>query len=79
MLDTRFTKLVGCRHPVQLAGMPRICTPGLIDAVSKAGGLRAIRTPMTPAPVLSRDLDAIEERTSQPYGVNVPIPFLDLE
>jgi nitronate monooxygenase len=79
MLETRFTELVGCRHPVQLAGMPRICTPELIAAVSNAGGLGTIGTPMTPAPVLSQELDAIERLTSQPYGVNVLIPFLDLE
>src|SRR5207249_3394527 len=69
----------GCRHPVQLAGMPRICTPELIAAVSDAGGLGTIGTPMTPATVLSQELDAIEQLTSQPYGVNVLIPFLDLE
>jgi nitronate monooxygenase len=79
MLETRFTELVGCRHPVQLAGMPRICTPELIAAVSNAGGLGTIGTPMTPASLLSQELDAIERLTSQPYGVNVLIPFLDLE
>jgi nitronate monooxygenase len=79
MLETRFTELVGCRHPVQLAGMPRICTPELIAAVSNAGGLGTIGTPITPASLLSQELDAIERLTSQPYGVNVLIPFLDLE
>ena len=79
MLETRFTKLVGCRHPVQLAGMPRICTPELIAAVSDAGGLGTIGTPMTPAPLLSQELDAIERLTAKPYGVNFLIPFLDRE
>lgn len=47
MLEPRFTEPVGCRHPVQVAGMPRICTPERIVAVEipviAAGAARLLR------------------------------------
>lgn len=36
---TAFTDLVGCRVPLQLAGMPRTSVPDLVVAVADAGGL----------------------------------------
>ncbi len=39
MLETAFTRLVGCSVPIQLAGMGSILSPELAAAVSNAGAL----------------------------------------
>jgi NAD(P)H-dependent flavin oxidoreductase YrpB (nitropropane dioxygenase family) len=39
VLPTRFTSLVGCRLPLQQAGMGGVATPALAAAVTGAGGL----------------------------------------
>ena len=39
MLATRFTELVGCRIPIQQAGMGGTAGPELAVAVAEAGGL----------------------------------------
>lgn len=39
MLTTELTKVFGIRHPVVLAGMGEASGPGLVAAVSNAGGL----------------------------------------
>jgi len=44
MLATRFTGLVGCRVPIQLAGMGTASAPELTAAVSEAGGLGMLGT-----------------------------------
>ena len=44
MLSTRFTKLVGCTIPIQLAGMGAVGLPELAAAVSQAGGLGMLGT-----------------------------------
>jgi len=79
MLATAFTRLAGCRVPVQLAPMPGVATTALAAAVSNAGGLGMIGAPMTPLPLLARMLDDLDARTKAPYGVNFLIPFLDPE
>ncbi|WP_439408216.1 NAD(P)H-dependent flavin oxidoreductase [Bradyrhizobium sp. DASA03076] len=72
MLSTRFTKLVGCTIPIQLAGMGAVGSPELAAAVSEAGGLgmlgtaRAGLNPTTLAPLLHRT----RELTRGPFGVN---------
>ena len=38
-MRTRFTDLVGCRYPLQNAGMGAVGSPGLAAAVARAGGL----------------------------------------
>jgi nitronate monooxygenase len=38
-VDTAFTRLVGCRHPLQQAAMGGVATPELAGAVASAGGL----------------------------------------
>ena len=39
MLKTKFTELVGCRVPIQLAPMGSICTTELVVAVTAARGM----------------------------------------
>jgi nitronate monooxygenase len=77
MLPTRFTDLVGCQVPVQLAGMSRIGTSALAAAVTNAGGLGML--PGASPPELRPELSAVAGTATGPFGVNFLIPFLDDE
>ena len=79
MLETPFTRLVGCTVPLQLAGMGPISSPELTAAVSEAGGLGVITLARAPLDVVEQRLARIRELTSRPFGVNLLIPYLDLE
>lgn len=79
MLETAFTRLVGCPVPIQLAGMGSILCPELTAAVSEAGGLGQITFAGTAPDVADTRLARIEELTSRPFGVNLIIPYLDAE
>lgn len=79
MNQTRFTNLVGLETPIQLAGMPGVCTLELAAAVSNAGGLGMISaTHLTPE-FLSQELDSLRTLTDGMFGVNFLMPFLDLD
>ena len=79
MIETRFTELLDLSAPVQLAGMPGVCTVELCAAVSNAGGLGMISaTHLTPE-FLSQELDRLKSLTKGAFGVNFLIPFLDLD
>lgn len=75
MLSTAFTELVGCRVPIQLAGMPQVSVPRLAAAVADAGGLGMI----TPTHDTVEILDQLAKETSGKFGINFLVPFLDLE
>jgi NAD(P)H-dependent flavin oxidoreductase YrpB (nitropropane dioxygenase family) len=74
---TRFTELVACQRPIQLAGLGGgIGTPELALAVARAGGLGLI------GHVFDRsDLAALVEGLEDPapgqLGMNFLVPFLD--
>jgi nitronate monooxygenase len=76
VLSTRFTELVGCTVPIQLAGMGGTATPPLALAVAEAGGLGMISAALLSAPELSHELDRLRERTSKPIGVNFVTPLI---
>ena len=77
MLTTRFTELIGCRIPLQQAGMGGVTTAALAAAVSDAGGLGMLGLPMVPADMVADILDDVGRRTSKPVGVNFLVPFVD--
>jgi nitronate monooxygenase len=78
MTSTRFTELVGCPLPLQLAPMGGVASgPDLAAAVSAAGGLGMVAAGGMPAAALPSVLDAIAARTGAPVGVNFLIPFVD--
>ena len=77
MLATRFTDLVGCQVPVQLAGMSRVGTSALAAAVTNAGGLGML--PGASPSELRPELRALAGTAAGPFGVNFLIPFLDDE
>lgn len=84
-LETRFTRLVGCGVPLQLAGMPGVCTPELAAAVTKAGGLGMVGMPTVPAKAVAGALeqllaligDVSGAAARGPVGFNQLMPFLD--
>jgi len=75
-MKTRFTELVGCTQPIQLAGIPGVCTPELVTAVADAGGLAMIGLPMTPATAVAALLDRLRAGTRGAIGFNQLMPFL---
>ncbi len=79
MLETPFTRLVGCAVPIQLAGMGSILSPELAAAVSNAGALGQVTLAGVDAEEATRRLDRLSSLTSRPFGVNQLIPYLDIE
>jgi nitronate monooxygenase len=77
MIETEFTRLVGCTVPIQLAGMGPIVSPEMAAAVSKAGALGQVTFAQTDPAVARQRLDRIEQLTTKPYGVNLIISYLD--
>lgn len=77
-VTTPFTELVGCRLPLQLAGMGGGTSDvGLAAAVTEAGGLGVLGAGGLPGPVVEPMLDALSGATQGPFGVNFLMPFLD--
>jgi NAD(P)H-dependent flavin oxidoreductase YrpB (nitropropane dioxygenase family) len=77
MLETAFTRLVGCTAPIQVAPMPEIATIELAAAVADAGGLGMIGTALLPPPALGAALDDLHARTRGVIGAGFLVPFLD--
>jgi NAD(P)H-dependent flavin oxidoreductase YrpB (nitropropane dioxygenase family) len=78
-MGTRFTRLVGCRLPLQQAGMSGPTTEGLVVAVADAGALGMLALTGVPAPGVTGAIDAVAARTNGVFGVNFLVPFLDKE
>ena len=78
-MTTRFTELVGCDIPIQLAGMGPICSDELCAAVSEAGGLGMITVAATNPAGLEARLDHIGSLTAKPIGTNFLVPVIDRE
>jgi NAD(P)H-dependent flavin oxidoreductase YrpB (nitropropane dioxygenase family) len=79
LLETAFTRLVGCTVPIQLAGMGSILSPELAAAVSNAGGLGQVTFAGIEVEGARRRLERLASLTSKPFGVNLLIPYLDRE
>ncbi len=77
MLKTAFTDLVGCRVPIQQAGMGGVATPELAAAVADAGALGMVNMVMVPADDVAVALDALMEEATGMIGMNFLMPFLD--
>ena len=73
-ITTRFTEMLGCSVPLQLAGMGGYSSPDLALAVAGAGGLGMLSGTVG-AEALSAQLDVVP--TDLPVGVNFLVPFLD--
>src|SRR5256714_15284967 len=75
MLETDFTRLVGCTVPIQLAGMGAIVSPELAAAVSEAGALGQISFVQTGPAVARQRLDRPEQPPTKPPGANLALPY----
>jgi len=76
---TRFTELVGCELPLQLAPMGTVGTPELVAAVANAGGHGMFAGVMVPPPALRQVIDQIGWLTGGPFGINFLVPLIDPE
>ena len=79
MLETAFTRLVGCQVPIQLAGMGSILSPELAAAVSNAGALGQLTFAGIDVNDAKQRLDSLSSLTTKPFGVNLIIPYFDKE
>ena len=77
MSTNEFTALVGCRYPLQQAGMGGSATPELAAAVSEAGALGMLGAGGIPADAVADLLNRAGALTSAPIGVNFLMPFVD--
>jgi NAD(P)H-dependent flavin oxidoreductase YrpB (nitropropane dioxygenase family) len=78
VLETAFTRLVGCQVPIQLAGMGSILSPELGAAVSNAGALGQITFgPGSDVDFAKPRLEKLSSLTTKPFGVNMLIPDLN--
>ncbi|MPZ70174.1 MAG: nitronate monooxygenase [Actinobacteria bacterium] len=74
-MSTAFTELVGCRVPIQQAGMGAASTPELALAVSQAGGFGMLAAAADDLPA---EVDAmLASSAGLPFGVNFLMPFFD--
>jgi nitronate monooxygenase len=78
-MDTAFTRLVGCRTPIQPAGMGATSWVELAAAVADAGALGMLGTAGVPDRLVLPALDALAARTAGVFGVNFLVPFMDRE
>jgi nitronate monooxygenase len=69
-MDTSFTRVVGCRVPVQQAPMGSVSTPDLAVAVADAGGVGSISAIGLPTRALQRMISSVAERTAGVLAVN---------
>ncbi|HLK95182.1 MAG TPA: nitronate monooxygenase [Nocardioidaceae bacterium] len=74
-MRTRFTDLLGCQLPIQLAGMGGVAGPELANAVARAGGAGTVAPHGQPRSALDGVLDQLGPGV---IGFNVLMPFLDV-
>lgn len=75
----RFCELVGCRIPIQQAGMTRVTTPELVAAVSNAGALGMLGIGRPKLAAALAQVQATKALTDQPFGATFIVHFLDRE
>ena len=77
MITTPFTELVGCRIPLQQAGMGMVATPALAAAVADAGAVGTVALPLADPNQVAETLVELKTRTSGAVGINFLVPFID--
>ena len=70
MIKTRFTEMVGVKHPIMLAGMNWITTPKLVATVCNAGGLGILATAANTPAETRKHIREIRKLTKNPFGIN---------
>jgi len=74
MISTRFTKMLGIRHPVVQAGMGGVARAELVAAVSNAGGLGMLGMIRMSPDFIQEQIRKTRALTSRPFGVNLVPP-----
>ncbi|HUR66670.1 MAG TPA: nitronate monooxygenase [Chitinophagaceae bacterium] len=77
--SNRVTKLFGIKYPIIQAGMIWASGWRLASAVSNAGGLGIIGSGSMYPDVLREHIRKCKTTTSQPFGVNVPLLYPDID
>ncbi|PQJ32243.1 2-nitropropane dioxygenase [Nonlabens arenilitoris] len=78
-MENRITSLFGVKYPIIQGGMIWASGYKLASAVSNAGGLGLIGAGSMYPDVLREHIQKVKKATDQPYGVNVPLLYTDLE
>jgi len=73
MLKTALTESLGITHPIFQGGMAWVATGELVVAVSEAGALGILGAGNAPIEWVREQLEYVQNGTSGPYGVNVPL------
>jgi nitronate monooxygenase len=76
-LSTAFTRLVGCRLPIQQAGMGGVGTTELAAAVSEAGALGMLAGNGRDPAAVQQAAEQVRVRTPAPFGISFLVPFLE--
>jgi NAD(P)H-dependent flavin oxidoreductase YrpB (nitropropane dioxygenase family) len=71
VISTRFTELVGIRHPIVQTGMGWVAGARLASATSAAGGLGILAAATMTLPQLRDAIAEVRSRTDAPFGVNL--------
>ncbi len=78
-MQNRITSLFKIRYPLIQAGMVWVSGYKLASAVSNAGGLGLIGAGSMYPDVLKEHIQKCQQATKEPFGVNVPLFYPDLE
>jgi NAD(P)H-dependent flavin oxidoreductase YrpB (nitropropane dioxygenase family) len=70
MLETRLTKLLGCRYPIVQTAMGWVADPKLVAGSCNAGAFGFLAGATIPANEMERDILKVKELTDKPFGVN---------
>lgn len=75
----RVTKHLGTKYPIIQAPMGWIARSKLASSVSNAGGLGVIETSSGEVEICKQEIKKMSDLTKYPFGVNLPILFLQDE
>lgn len=75
IFDNRVTRLLGVEVPIFQAPMGIVAQPPLVAAVSEAGAMGLIPGSMG-TDLVRRHIHEVRALTSKPFGVNLPLAFL---
>ena len=78
-MTKRITSLFGIRYPIIQAGMIWCSGWRLASAVSNSGGLGIIGSGSMYPEILREHLQKCKKATKQPFGVNIPLLYPDIE
>src|SRR5262245_29363061 len=76
-MQTRFTKLLGCGVPLQVAPMGTVGTPELLAAAASAGAHVMTSTAGLPPAAVEATIARLVETVGRGFGVNFLVPILD--